>query len=245
MDNQSLVNVLGLLRRMQNLSNTVSSAEMIKSWGIGTPDEATILKVAAYVMEQSQLAKATILNSKLSEEAKDGIMVTLDGLEQAFTLAKIQTSPKGHVGNITSGIALLAVLLSSQNVEEQRASPPEIDELLAEINELQGALTDEDLDPLVRETAQRHLNVLSTLLRQIPILGLEAALTAYFALLMKIRRSDIDTSPKSRDKLKPIWATIEGWGAKLASIDKVWNVGARLAHVKRAQQLLTYGDDEA
>ena len=80
MDDQSLKNVLGVLRLLKAGQLGHSTLSQLQNWVGGTGSEVQILKVASYVIEQASLAKTVIVNSQLSVEAKDGVVGTIDGV---------------------------------------------------------------------------------------------------------------------------------------------------------------------
>ena len=94
---------------------------------------------------------------------------------------------------------------------------------------------------MVRDVAKRHLVILSTLLRHVPVFGLEGALATYFELVLKIRRTDAHTTPTAQAKLDPLFNKVKTWGERLGVLDKAWNSGSRLLeHAGKAQDLLQY-----
>lgn len=241
MDHQSLRNVLGILRLTKD-SSSRSAVDLIREWTGGAgKEETSVLRVAAYIQEQVSNARTVISASQLSEEAKLGVQITLDGLQNAFSLNYITTSPANHLGNVAASISNLVILLDFVQGPSRQAPPKEAEELVDEVAELLDLFDDVELDPVVRDTAKRHLAILSTLLQHIPIFGVEAALVTYFELMMKVRRADVGTSDASRAKLNPLWEKMQTWGERLGTIDKLWNTGARLlGHAKNAQELLSY-----
>lgn len=241
MDHQSLKNVLGILRLMKQNTGNSAGQDMIRQWiGGPTASQTSILRVAAYVQEQVADATVVIESSQLPAEARDGIMITLQGLSNAFSLKGLGSSPVSTVPNITGAISSFVILLSVAGIAET-PKPSEANDLIGEIEEMLKDFENHELDPVVRETAKRHLKILSTLLQHIPIFGVEAALATYFELMMKIRRADVGTTESSKTKLDPLFAKMERWAERLGVIDKVWNSGARLLnHAEKAQALLTY-----
>ena len=86
---------------------------------------------------------------------------------------------------------------------------------------------------MVRDVAKKHLATLSTLLRHIPIFGLEASLLAYFELITKLRRADSQTTPEAKAALDPLMEKVKTWGGRLSTIDEIVNKGANL--IERAK----------
>lgn len=209
---------------------------------VGKPvDDVALLKSAAYICEQCALASVVIDNSQLSKEAKSGITVNINGLARAFSLAHINSATSASVKDVNGAITNLVILLSALGLEADRPNPPEANDLVADIADMMAAFENFEIDPAVRDVAKRHLQTLSTLLQNVPIFGLEAALSAYFEMVTRLRRADIDTSEKSHAKVVDLFDKIKSWGDKLSTLDKTWNAGAKLlGHADKAQGLLEY-----
>jgi len=239
MDAQSLSNVLGILRLM-NAKNT-KTLDVIKGWCGADATEEVYLRVACYVQEQIRLAQAVIASSQLTEEAKAGVNGTLTGMSNAFSLGHLGTPFNNHVGNVAGSISNFVILLSASGIGESARQLPEVSDLVREITETMTLFDDPAIDPAVRDVAKRHLQILSTLLQHIPIFGLEAALTSYFELMMKVRRTDSGSSETSHAKTASIWARMTTWGERFDSIDKIINGAVRLGDTAdKAIGLLDY-----
>lgn len=240
MDHQSLTNVLGILRVVKANPNKVG-ADVIRVWvGLGEKESA-ILKVASFIIEQVQTAQTVINNSHLNPEAKEGVLDTLGKMAAAFSLKGLASHTAATIGNVPGAISNFAILLSAMGIEMEPSVPDEATELAKEVETLMAQFDDGDLDPIVREMAKRHLATLATLLRHIPIFGLEAAMTTYFEMIMRLRRADANTSDKSQEKMTPLFQHLENWWGRLQALDKIWNVGARwVGHADKAMHLLNY-----
>lgn len=243
MDHQSLVNVLGILREIKRAQGKHTTAQLIGQWaGPVVAAQSTVHKVAAYVTDQIAEARAVINASQLADEAKQGIQQALSGLEQAFSLTGINANPQSHLRDIDGAIANFVILLSAMHLDTHPEAPEEAKDLAKEVEVLVSAFDDVALDPLVRDIAKRHLQTLATLLKHIPIFGLEPALATYFELITKLRRADIHTTQASKDALDPAFEKINSWGTRLKGLDETWNAGARWVGRagKAAVSLLTY-----
>jgi len=239
MDAQSLTNVLGILRLM-NARNT-KTLDVIKGWCGGGAQQEVHLRVACYVQEQIRLAQEVIASSQLTDEAKAGVSGTLTGMSNAFSLENLNSPFTNHVGNVTGSISNFVILLSASGISESTALPEDLSNLIREIADTMTLFDDATIDPAVRDVAKRHLQILSTLLQHIPIFGLEAALTSYFELMMKVRRTDSGSSEASHAKTAPIWDKMKAWGSRLDSIDKLINGAVKLGDkAQKAAGLLDY-----
>ncbi len=234
MDTQPLVNALAILRLVRSGGESITARKLIHQL-VGAQTSASIeLKVAAYMIDQLDLARSVIENSKLSVEARAGIDKTLAGLQSAFELRGMSNGVYQHVPDPASAISNFVILLSFAGVDE-RGTPEEANDLAQDVDDAIKSFFAADIDPLARDIAVKHLTALATLLRHIPIFGLEAAMSTYFELMARLRRAEAGASPESRAASSPIWETLKSWGERFDAIDKVWNVGARaLEHAPKA-----------
>lgn len=241
-DQQPLVNVLGILRLLR-AGEGRPTLDLIANWtDRPVVGQSELLRIAAYVFDQVEAASTVIESSQLGDEAKMGIRRSLDGLRNAFALPHLSGPAVNQIGDIGGAIANFVILLSAMHIETDPQSAQEAEDLAKEVDALRDAFNDEGLDPLVRSTAKKHLEILATLLRHIPVFGLEAALVTYFELITKLRRADIHTSEKSKSKLNPLFDRINEWGKRLKAMDDTWNSGARWVSRagKAGGELLTY-----
>jgi hypothetical protein len=228
MDHQSLSNVLGMLRKLKDEPNNITGIQLIQKWtGVASTNPAAVLTVAVNFVEQIREATIVIENSSLSEEAKAGVRVALKGLENAFALTGLQSHTKGHIPHIEVLIGNFAILLDASGIDSKQPIPQEAVDLANEVDALSGEFDDESLDPVLRDIAKRHLATLSTLLRHVPIFGLEAALATYFELVIRLRRAGTNTSEESQKAAKPLFEKLESLKEKFETIDKIWNIGVK------------------
>lgn len=242
MDSQSLTNVLAIMRVM-NRGKSSDSGRVIISRLAGKDklSDALVLRVADHVLEQITLAQGVIENSPMRDEAKAGVAQTLKGLARIFSLDHVQEAWGGSLRDITGAISNFVILLDAAAIEEKTEPPEEAFDLIKEISAVIEAIRDPGLDPVVRAVAEKHLTILSLMLQHIPIFGLEGALTAYFEMMSRIRRAEVQSSPEAKSKFEPIWTGMSKWTDKLNKIDKIWNSGARMIeHADKASGLLEY-----
>ncbi len=241
MDAQSLTNVLGILRLMKLRKNNTSTLDAIREWSGPTATEEVALRVASYALEQIRIAQGVINSSQLTDEAKAGVNGTLMGMANAFSLGNLGTPFSSHINNIAASISNFVILLSASGIAEASNLPDEVPDLISDIAETMQLFDDECIDPAVREVAKRHLQILSTLLQHIPIFGLEAALTSYFEMMMKIRRADSGSNAASHAKTETLWSRMTTWGSRLESVDKIINSAVKLGDkAEKAIGLLDY-----
>lgn len=243
MNDQSLGNVLAILRWISKVNKGTQVASLLNTWVGGELSETQVLKVAGYIQEQIAEAQAFFDASNLSAEAKAGLSSSLARLRATFSLSGLR-GDLSAAGDVSSAISNFVILMDSLGLSQRTDPPAEAAELVSEIAELMTAFKDVAIDPIVRDTAQRHLQILSTLLQHIPVFGLEAALATYFELMLKVRRTENGASEATKAKVSPLWDVMEKWSARLGTIDKLWNAGARaVAHADKARGLLSYIPD--
>lgn len=241
MDDQSLRSVLGILRLLNEGNTGHSAYSEIRRWCGDEVTDLHVVKVASYIIEQASLARTVIENSQLPDEAKRGILATINCVAAAFSLEQGNGAWTGHIRDVSAAISNIVILLGAMGIDTNREPPTEVAELASDISEMMRAFDDAELDPAVRDIGKRHLAILATLLQHIPVFGLEPALTTYFELLMKIRRADAGSTEKSHSKFVSLFESIKTFGERLSAIDKVWNSGARLLeHAGKAQDMLSY-----
>lgn len=244
MDDQSLRNILFLYRHLRNGPQHQQQETAVAAIGRLVGDKvagSSILKVAAYLVEQTSLAKIVIDKSRLSPEAKQGILANISGLSRAFSLENINKPWRQSTEDIGGAITNLVILLSSIGVDADITNPDDANALAADVRSMMTKFEDGDIDPDVRDVAARHLQILVVLLENLPIFGIEAAMSIYFEMVVRLRRADIGASEASHSKTSSMFDKIKTWGERLNSIDGVWNAGARLlGHADKAQGLLHY-----
>jgi hypothetical protein len=228
MDDQSLRNVLALLRNIAQKNSNMPTVEFIKSIAAVNISDQACLKISSYILEQINQARCVIDNSQLVDEAKGGVKAALDVMNDTFNLNGLMGNISPIHKNIAAYISNFVILLSAAGLDTTASTPPEATELAHEIEEFMAAFDNTDLDPVVRDIAKKHLAVLAMTLRAIPIFGLEASMQAYFELITKLRRADIKTSPEAKSKLGEVIDIVRSWGSRIQDIDKAVNAGANL-----------------
>lgn len=244
MDGQSLSNILALLRVIRNTSPSSSVSQFIAGLAKQDVSPQSTLNIAAYLIEQIQQAQLVINSSKLSDEAKGGVLSVLQMMTDVFSLGNMAGQMVGLVQAAPAAIANFVILLGAYNIPENNEIPDEAVDLIKEIEDILPLFNESNIDPSVRDVAQRHLRILASLLKNINLIGLEPALAEYFIVVTKIRRTDIGASEESHKAVKPIWDRIKTWGDRLGALDKIWNAGAKLLEqTDKAKGLLDYFPD--
>lgn len=240
MDHQSLLNILGVFRLLKATNTGHSAVTIVRQMVQTTERDSEVLKIASHIVEQGCLAKTVIENSKLDPEAKSGVVAAIDQVINAFSVEGMNSAWSSHVRNVEGGISNLVILLSAMQLPTA-SEPPELGKLLADIAEMVELFETTSLDPAVRDVGLRHILILQTLLTNIVLFGAEAALTTYFELIMKLRRTDAGASNAAQRSFDPLFDKIKEWGPSLYEIDKAMNNKARLvADLSKPMDVLEY-----
>lgn len=241
MDDQSIRNTLAILRLIKGSKSSTTAYAFLQNLAGGEKDHRTLLRVAAYLQDQFSQATTVIQNSNLVDEAKVGVLQATTDLRNAFQLAGLHSGFGNLVNQVPTYISSIVILLSAAGIAVHSDDPKEAQDLAAEIDKFQNAFNDSALDPVVRDVAKKHMAALATLLRHVPIFGLEAALSSYFELVMRLRRVDAHSTPEAKEALEPLMGQVKTWGERLGAIDEAINKGANLLdRVKGAGHLLQY-----
>lgn len=229
MSDNYISNVLNILRLLRdpNLNGHPAPA-FINKWAGIELQEAASLRVCAYVQDQCDGANALIMQSRLPEEAQVGLNQTVSSLKLAFSIPQLSAAVISHLPQLDASISSFAILEGVSNLAGPKPDVPELSELIAEIEQVSAMFDDAEIDPIVRTTAKRHLNLLFALLNNVEAFGVDAAMAAYAELVIRLRRVDSTASEAARSKTSKVWPTIEKWFGRLAIIDKAYNDGQNL-----------------
>lgn len=240
MDHRSLANILAILRWVKQ-HEAMTGADILRSLATEMGmvlNESAVARLASQVIELAADAELVISNSQLDPEAKHGVQVTLGKVSKAFSLPQINAQCSAVVGDVPAAISNLVILLSASGVKTTPDAPQEAIDLAKEIEEFMSAFEDGALDPLVRETAKQHLQILATMLRHLTVFGIEAAMATYFELLLKMKAADASTTKDQKAAAKPIMERIGGFMEGLKKADEASKAGIGLiGHAKSAAVL--------
>lgn len=230
MDDQSLQNVLALMRRIRGAGTNSSPINIITDLAGADVTPRQLHRIAANIQDQIEQSRAVIDNSNLVPEAKSGVIGALNKLESLFSLSNLGNTFGGNTNLMEGYISNFVILLSAAGVPLKVQQPEQADALAAEIDKLAGGIDGFDLEPDVKLILKRHLVILSTLLRHIPIFGLEGAMTSYFELVTKLRRAESRSGPDAAPANAAVMEKVVSWSGKIAAIDKIVNSGANIIH---------------
>jgi hypothetical protein len=134
----------------------------------------------------------------------------------------------GIFPKIDSSLSSFSILASVRGAVPTALDIPEVLSLVKEIDALRETLQTYDLDPIVFETAMRHLTLLSSLLRNVDAFGVDSAMVAYTELLLRFRRASTEPTEKSKAGIERVWAQIEQWTGRLTIIEHAINSGTSI-----------------
>lgn len=187
------------------------------------------VKLAAYAIEQAEATEAYVKATQLSEEAKQGLLQTTASLRNAFDLPHLNNTPvTSHLPALDTAISQYAILVSAAGLDISAPPTAEVVDLVKELDLFAASLAGAELDPLVLETATKHVAVLKALLQNVDALGVEAALAAYSELVFRLRSADLTGSAKSKQAMAKVWPEVERWAGRLAIIDQAYTQGGHL-----------------
>lgn len=230
MSDNFISNVLNLLRLIKATPelNGHPPPEYVKKWAGTEISPAAILRVCAYVQDQCDGALLIIDQSSLASEAKAGLCQTVKSLENAFAIGSLSSQLIGHFPQLDAAISSFAILESVSNLGSGPVDRTELDGLIKEVEGIAAIFAEAEIDPLVKETAKKHLAVLLALLRNADALGVDAAMVAYTELVIRLKRVEATASASARAKTAKVWPVIEKWGGRLALISDAMNAGQGL-----------------
>lgn len=197
--------------------------------------------INGYVLDQSSGAESLINGSALDDEAKIGLCQTTSAIRVAFSLQGLNQPISAFLPTLDSAISNFAILVSATGGMFKSKDRSELDALTADVDQMIGTFQSSTIDPIIRDTAIRHLVIFRTLLGNVDSLGVDSAMAAYFELVVRLRRAETAASQTGKEEVKGIWSKIENWLGRLNSINKGLNDGAGLlSHFESVPSLLEY-----
>lgn len=237
----NILAILRLIRKTFEPNQGHAGLTYIQTWAGTDITAPQSLRIAAYVLDQASGAESLIAGSTLDDEAKAGLIQTTTALTSAFSLAGLQNQMAAFFPAFDSAISNFAILASATGGLSAAPDHTEVDALLRDVDEMINSVRSSAMDPIVRDTAIRHLVVLRTLLANVDALGVDSAMAAYLELLIRLRRAEGAASQSTKAEVKGIWPQIEKWAARLNLIDKAINDGSGfLSHFESVPSLLEH-----
>ena len=222
--------VLGVLRRIkatQHLSLQHTSLTYMVEWS-GGGDPSAALAMASSIQEQLRGAQSVIEASSLTTEAKSGLLVTIAGLVNAFSLAGLNGQLAQFIPALDPAITNFAIISSLSSSTQPDSLSQTINNLIRDIDELADSAKACQMDQVLRDTIVRNLVILATMLRNVEAVGIDGAVTSYFDLLVRVRRSEKSASNESKKSMHGFWPAINSLGEKIGKISGLLEAGMKL-----------------
>lgn len=226
-----LTNVLNILRLLAKTQpqNTTAVVGYLMAWAECNDDNSSqILKMIAYIQEQCEGALALMNRLEIPDEDKAGPVQTVTHLRAAFNLNMISSDIKQSLPHLAVSLSGFRMFVLAFDSDVLISDHPEIQSIIAEIAELRQKLGKVDVDPFVRDTAQRHLHILHSLLVNVDALGVDSAMAAYFEMVIRIQKAEKLAGETSQEAMSGFWPFMKKWGERLKSVDDATSVGVKL-----------------
>jgi hypothetical protein len=182
----------------------------------------------AYVIDRVDAAEDQITSSAMPKEAKEGLIQTIASFKTAFTMPNMNLPVRNFFPTFESSLSNFALLVSVTGLPDSDGDIPDADNLIAEMQNVLAELTASDIDPAIADVAKRHIAVLLTLLRNVTALGPDAALAAYYELVVRLQRAEATAPAATKHKIAELWPYIEKWAGRIALLYDATQAGASL-----------------
>jgi len=244
MSKDSVVAVLGTLRRLKNtegLHPGCTGLTYLQHWA-GDHTPVIVLRLAIAIQNHVNDARIAIQNSSLNDEAKNGLAATLDGVEQCFSLGTMQSHINAFLPALDSSITNFSIIASLMDIEISQAALDEIDKIIADIDVFVHELNERDFDPTLKSALIRQLYTVTAMLRNAQAVGVEAALSAFFDIILRMKE---DVEPASEVQVNEprssIWDRVAAIGDKLSKLATISEAGQKLLpYIEKVPSLLKY-----
>ena len=231
MSQDAVVAVLGVLRRLKNtqgVSVNNSALDFLRMWA-GDHSPIIILRLSIAIQNHVADAQIAIANSSLTDEAKGGLAATLTGLSQCFSIEMLQQAISSFLPALDSSITNFAIIASMMDVSFSQKTQDEIDEVISDIDSLINDLNEREFDPSLRAALVRQLYMVTAMLRNAQAVGTDAALSAFFDIILRKKDDDRSTlDPAIAEVRRSIWERIASIGDKLTKIASIAESGQKL-----------------
>jgi hypothetical protein len=221
----SLGYVLGLLRRLKTTENLAvgnNGIDFLNRWCNG--DKYSILKMCQTIQKNLDGAHDVVTYSSLSDEAEAGLIETVVALKEAFSLGAVGGLVQNYLRAIDSSITNFAIITSSLDIKP--SAEAEIDALCKELMDFVQNIDSFELEPGLESCAKRHVLVLLSMLINVQALGIDSALSAYYDMLLALRRQGgANSGTDSSSKKGSFWQSVKSWSGRLESICKIIEIG--------------------
>ena len=225
MASDSVATVLNLLRQLNAARVRDGSTTFLQfvHASTGSSDELTTLKFLAAVHANLIASKDTIFNSSLDDEAKTGIVSTIQALQQGFTTSALHNQIPSILPAMDSAITNFSILVGAFSLKLPSEAIEKIDDLIKDIEIL---ITDIDgycLSVALKEIFLRQSRLLVSLLKNCQAIGVDGSISAYYDMIIALRKESVDDATS-----KTFWDRIKVWADRLDSIFSAVQIGNKL-----------------
>ena len=232
MATDSLAYVLGTLRRLKATPNVGSgnpTIAFVREWvGSDSPLETGRLILA--IQEKISDATSIITESKLSDEAKAGLLQTLGTLKVQFSFEALQNSVNTYFPVIDPAITNFAIISSSIGVGLPEEASKEINDFVSELRGMVGRISEFNLDENLASIVKRHIQLLIAMLINADAVGLNSAMSAYYDMILALR-GEKNANLADDKEADGFWSIVKKWHARLELV---------FGLVDKGQQALPY-----
>lgn len=228
----SVTHVLGLLRQVRKFlgetANTGNGKAFIARLG-GKPDITNVecTKILAVILYECYSAIDYIRTTDLSDDMKAGLVATTTALIAGMSPENLNNQLGGYIQGLDTSIGAFAMIVHATAGSDVEVGGSEIDDLISELAQVREQFDASDLAPSVKTTAKIHISILETMLRNISVVGIDAALSAYYDLVIHLRRES-KNSPDPTGLFARIWGEVEKWAGRLEIIESLFTHGQNL-----------------
>lgn len=199
-------------------------------------DSPEFYRVVGEIQRQLSDAQTVIENDeRMDAEGRNGLIQQIASLKNMFSISGISQNSGNYVQNpdvLVSQFAIIAGFYTS-NQSGLASAGSEINELLGEIDKLYGDLSESEEAEEAKAIALDQLKAFRFFLSNVDLLGIDAAYSAYFDLLVRLKRAS-KKEEKSAQFVTKIWPEVERWAGRLAIIEGI---------LSNSEKLLEYGQD--
>ena len=228
MATDSLVYTLGLLRRLKSTPNVNlghATINFVREW-IGSHVSLEIAKLVIAIQENLEAAHIVISESGLNDEAKSGLFETIGGLKAAFSFENLNNAPSSYLPSIDPAITNFAIVTSSIGVTIPEEAINEIGILISELNDFSNKVDEFEISKNVKMTVKRHVSLLIALLNNVQAVGLEPAISAYYDLILALRKEKAADGGEGSGSGNGLWGQIKEWSSRFESISNLIDQGS-------------------
>ncbi len=238
MESTPLLFVLGLLRRIKSqpeFAAGYSAQHHLEIWASEGGQEAQ-LRLAIAIQQNLEEARNQINRMRLKDEAKIGLAGTVETLIKAFSLNQLPTNLLSQIPSIDSAISNFAIITSMIDAEVPEEFYAERDSFVREIEAFLNEVDGYEIDERLKDTTKRQIALLVALLKNAEAVGVEAALSSYWELVIKVRNRASTPEENQREDTTKIWDRITSWSERIEALSKLYDVAHKLLpHLDKLQ----------